>query len=199
MVFVALALAYEWVVHPVASLPVKVIFLSAIVLIPLVSNVVHRDTPRALGFRVDNLLRSARIVGPPSLAALVIILALSYGSGHGVTVGSRLGQQLWYYPLWGLAQQWVLQGFVHRRLCESMRHRQRTAIASSVLFSSLHFPNPALIVFTLVGGYAWCRFYQREQNLFTLALSHGWLGAILLVSLPREWIHGLRIGPEFWG
>jgi membrane protease YdiL (CAAX protease family) len=199
LIFVALALAYEWVVYPVASALVKVVFLTVVALIPLASNVLHRDRPHALGFRFDNFLRSARMVGPATLVALAIILSLSYASGHGVTVGVRLGQQLWYYPLWGLAQQWVLQGFVHRRLRESWRHRRLAAVGSSVLFSSLHFPNPALMVFTLIGGYAWCRYYQKEQNLFTLALSHGWLGAIALVSLPRAWMHGLRVGPEFWG
>ena len=199
LVFVLLALGYEWVVHPIAPFAVKAIYLAVVVLIPLASNVIHGDRPRDLGFRFDNFLRSARSVGPVTLAALMVILILSYGSGHGVTVGPRLGQQLWYYPLWGLAQQWVLQGFVHRRLCDSWRRGRLAAIASSVLFSSLHFPNPVLVLFTLICGYAWCLLYRREQNLFTLALSHGWLGAMTMASLPRTWLHGLRVGPEFWG
>jgi membrane protease YdiL (CAAX protease family) len=195
--FVALALGFEWIVDPVASRAVKGVYLTLVVLIPLASNVLHGDGPRALGFRVDNFLRSARMVGPASLAVLAVIVAVSYASGHGVALGPRLRQQLVYYPLWGLAQQWALQGFVHRRLCDTWHRRQPAAIASAVLFASLHYPNPVLVVFTLVGGYVWCLLYQRQQNLFTLALSHGWLGAIALVSLPAAWIHGLRVGPEF--
>lgn len=199
LVFVILALGFEWIVDPVASHAVEAVYLTIVVLIPLASNVLHRDRPRALGFRFDNILPSARLVVPASLAVLAAIVAVSYASGHGVTVGTRLRQEIWAYPLWGLAQQWALQGFVHRRLCQAWGRRQPAAVASAVLFAALHFPNPVLVVFTLVGGYVWCLLYQREQNLFTLALSHGWLAAIALVSLPPVWIHGLRVGPEFWG
>jgi membrane protease YdiL (CAAX protease family) len=199
LVFVALALIFEWVVDPVAPHWVEAVYLTVVVLIPLASNILHRDRPRVLGFRFNNFLRSARTVGPVSLAALVVIVAVSYLSGHGVNLGARFRESVWSYPLWGLAQQWALQGFVHRRLCDTWHRRQLAAIASALLFGSLHYPNPVLVVFTVVGGYVWCLLYQREQNLFTLALSHGWLAAVTLVGLPPAWIHGLRVGPEFWG
>lgn len=199
LVFVVLALGFEWVVDPVASHAVEAAYLTVVILIPLASNLLHGDRPRALGFRFDNVVDSARLVVPVSLGILAVIVAVGYASGHGVTVGSRLRHEAWAYPLWGLAQQWALQGFVHRRLLESWGRRQPAAIASAVLFSALHVPNPVLVVFTLVGGYLWCILYQRERNLFTLAFSHGWLGAAALATLPPAWIHGLRVGPEFWG
>lgn len=199
VIFVVLALIFEWVVDPVAPHWVEAVYLTIVVLIPLASNVLHRDRPRALGFRFDNFLRSARSVGPASLAALAVIVAVSYWSGHGVNLGARFRESVWTYPLWGMAQQWALQGFVHRRLCDTWHRPQLSAIASALLFGALHYPNPVLVVFTVVGGYVWCLLYQREQNLFTLALSHGWLAAVALVGLPPAWIHGLRVGPEFWG
>jgi len=199
LVFVVLALGFEWIVDPVASHGVEAAYLTVVVLIPLASNVLHRDGPRTLGFRFDNVLRSGREVLPVSLIALAVIVGLSLGSGHGLDLGARFRESLWNYPLWGLAQQWALQGFVHRRLCDAWHRRRLAAVASSLLFGALHFPNPVLLVFTVVGGLAWCLLYQRHQNLFTLALSHGWLAAVALVSLPPAWVHGLRVGPEYWG
>ena len=51
---------------------------------------------------------------------------------------------------------------------------------------------------TLVGGYVWCRLFHRQPNLFTLAISHGWLAVLVRYSWPAEWLHNLRIGPGYW-
>ncbi len=67
-----------------------------------------------------------------------------------------------------------------------------------MLFASLHYPNMALVLVTLVGGYAWCRLFERHPNLITLAVSHGWLAVLLRAFWPAEWLHNLRIGPGFW-
>lgn len=194
-----LALVFEWVVDPVASHTVEAVYLTVVVLIPLASNILHRDHPRDLGFRLDNFARSGREVALASLVGLALIVALSFASGHGLNLGSRFRESIWTYPLWGLAQQWALQSFVQRRLCETWHRRVPVAAASALLFGALHYPNPVLVAFTVVGGFVWCLLYQRHQNLFTLALSHGWLAAVALTSLPPAWIHGLRVGPEYWG
>ena len=56
----------------------------------------------------------------------------------------------------------------------------------------------ALTPATVVVGYLWCRLYSRTPNLLTLAVSHAVLAALIMASLPPEWIHRLKVGPGYW-
>jgi len=192
-----LALVYMWVVWPADRMAFIAPSMTVLVLFPIVSSVLHRDSPRTLGFRIDNLGRSARELAPVTLAAAAFLVALGLAAGNDFAVDRRVIEAAPTYPLWALLQQYVLQGFVYRRTRESLGRPGWSAATAGVLFGIIHAPNPVLLVAGVVGGFIWCRLYERNPNLFTLALSHGILGLFMRVALPWDWHHALAVGPRY--
>ena len=196
--FWALILAYMWGIEFRVSVAWNILCQVALGTIPIVSFALHREWPRTLGLRLDNLGRSAREVGVMTLAASAAILACGIGGGVALRVDAGLIPIWLVYVVWGLLQQLALQGFVQRRLSGAFRERRATALVSAALFASLHLPNPVLAPATLVAGYAWCRLYARTPNLVTLACSHATLAVLALAAFPPAWTHHLRVGPGYW-
>ena len=196
--FVALALAYAWLIRPAGNDWLKIPILAVIVLIPFLSNYLHGDRLRHLGLRVDNLPSSLREVGIATAVGAVAVVSIGLLVGSEPAFGRRTLNSLLVYPGWGLIQQYAMQSFTYRRVREATGRPRAAAAVSAVAFASLHYPNLALAGTTLVGGYVWCRLFERHPNLFTLAISHGWLAVLLRASWPNVWLHNLRIGPEYW-
>ncbi len=102
------------------------------------------------------------------------------------------------YCIWGLFQQFLLNGFLLNRLMEISGGgptRPLLMVVASV-FSILHAPNWFLMAVTLPGGYFSGLLYLRHRNLLTLGLAHALLGCLLYLVIP-DWIsHGLYIGPN---
>ncbi len=185
-------------VAPVYSVPLSAAWLLPTIAIPFLSTAVHKDTPRAIGLRLDTLPRSAVEVGIATLVGFGLVLGLSAASGHGFRLSGRFFERAATYPFWGLVQEYALQAFVFRRLLESWGRPGWAALGASALFAALHLPNPVLSIATLGGGYVWCRLYHRHPNLLTLAVSHGWLAVLIQTALPGAWHHGLRVGMGFY-
>lgn len=195
--FTASVLLYVWWLVPRVSVGAGVACVLPIVAMPIVSNLWHRDGAASLGLRFDNFARSGREVGLWTLGAAALVVLLAWTSGHGVA-HSGLPVALAIYPVWGFAQQYALQGFVHRRVRERWRDPHAAACVAAGLFALVHLPNPVLTPATAVAGYVWCRLHARAPNLITLALSHALLAALLFAGLPDAWHHHMRIGPGFW-
>ncbi len=183
---------------PRAPAPVVVAALALLALLPVGSSRLHGDGLRDLGFRRDNLARAAREAGLATASLAVVVLVLSALSRNGLHLRPGIALALAGYPFWGLAQQYMLQGFAYRRLRAGLGSARAAALVAALLFGAVHFPNPALLVSTALAGYVWCRLYEREPNLYALALSHALLAALLLAALPRGWLHTLRVGPGYW-
>jgi membrane protease YdiL (CAAX protease family) len=54
------------------------------------------------------------------------------------------------------------------------------------------------MVVTFVGGVVWAFVYQRQPNLFALALSHGVMTWVLVSALPASALNHLRIGLKYF-
>ena len=102
------------------------------------------------------------------------------------------------YFFWAFLQQIGLQTFLTRRVEKAVRNPYLSAFLSSTLFALLHMPNPALVIFSWVGGFFWALSFQATPNLYALAVSHGWLAVVAWHCVPPAWLHGLRIGPTYW-
>ncbi|HEY0377123.1 MAG TPA: CPBP family glutamic-type intramembrane protease [Pyrinomonadaceae bacterium] len=191
----------EWAVLPfagnsklVAAVPVGLAFA-----LMLYSHRARNETAREIGWRLDNFWRAARLLVQPVVVAAILI----------VTAGALLktlrfdGRQLleWalWLPLWGFAQQYVLQGFVNRRAQLALGRGWPSILLVATVFALLHLPNPWLAVATFAGGLVWAYVYQRAPNLFALALSHALMSMLLAVSLPPALIKSLRVGIKFFG
>lgn len=198
VVFVALALVYVWVIQPTHNDRLRIPFLTIVVLIPFASAFAHKDRLRDLGLRLDNFWSSAREVGIATLVGAIVVVAVGMAAGAGPAFRRGILSSFLLYPLWGFAQQYAIQSFSFRRTLEGVGRPDLAAAITASLFAIVHWPNWPLALLTLVGGYVWCRLFDRNPNLFTLALSHGWMAVLLRYSWPAGWIHNLRIGASYW-
>jgi len=196
--FFILLMLYIWWIVPRDFPPLTLGGLTLLVVIAVGSSRLHGDGPLELGFRLDNLRRSAREVGTATLVAAPLIVAAGAVAGGGLRLNPVPPLSPIGYPVWALVQQYALQGFVYRRLCNAWGRPGVAAAGAALLFGAAHYPNPVLMVSTTVGGFVWSSLYRSAPNLYTLALSHGWLGVLLMASFPPELLHELRVGPSYW-
>jgi membrane protease YdiL (CAAX protease family) len=196
--FALLVLIYIWGVAPAIGAALRALCLPLLASLPLASNLLHRDRPSDIGFRLDNVGRSALEVGGASVAGALLLAAVRLLAARDAPPPNLPSvSAIVTYPFWGLLQQYALQGFVRRRLRAAWGPRASAAVAA-ILFGSLHAPNPVLVPTTTLAGYLWCRLHERAPNLFTLALSHAGLALLVLELFPGAWHHSLRVGPGFW-
>ncbi|HEV7797483.1 MAG TPA: CPBP family glutamic-type intramembrane protease [Pyrinomonadaceae bacterium] len=161
----------------------------------------HRErgeSLRELGFRGDNFVDSCRLLLLPTAVALLTILALGWFTNHAIFTG-HLRARFLLLPLWALFQQYALNGFINRRAQLVFGKGLRSITVVAVVFALLHLPNPLLAVATLIGGFIWGAVYQRQPNLFALALSHTVLSITLALSLPPSLLNSLRVGFKYFG
>jgi len=195
----------EWVVTAVVG------FSSWLIAVPIVfvfgfmffSHRIHNETLKDIGFRFDNFGRALRLLILPTVLATLVLVAIGYFN-HSIDFfrwrggGALLGMPL-FGMLWGLAQQYALQGFINRRAQIVWGQGIISILLVAVLFGAFHLPNPTLLVATFIGGLVWAAVYQRAPNLFALAISHGLMTWILISTLPTSWLHNLRVGYKFLG
>lgn len=164
-----------------------------------VSFLVHRDTPKTLGWRADNLKPAAREAGIFFGVAIAIVLALDLVRGipKGVTWGAA-AQHLWAYFAFCLLQQVALNSFLNNRLISLISQPWLSSILAGLVFASAHWPNPVLVPITLVGGVAMAWLFRRNRNILPLALGQAIVGSLLVWAFPPAWMHHLRVGPGYY-
>jgi membrane protease YdiL (CAAX protease family) len=191
----------EWMVMPfagnsklVAAIPVGLAFV-----LMLLSHRARGESAREIGWRLDNFVSAARLLALPMLVVAVLLV------GIGLVMKSlRFDRQQvleWavWLPLWGLMQQYVLQGFINRRAQTLFGRGSKSVLLVALIFALLHLPNPWLSVATFAGGLVWAYVYQRAPNLLALALSHALMSMLLALSLPPATINSLRVGIKYFG
>jgi len=185
-----------WLVQPFGTPGMDLALRILIVGSMVVSNVLHRDSFRRLGIRVDNLGRAARAVLPPTAIAAVVVVALGLILSSPRLSLQRLLLNFGYYVMWGFAQQYALQGFILLRLVDAGLTK-RAPPAAAALFALVHAPNPGLVVMTFSAGWMWCVLFRREPNLLMLAVSHAFLAVVADTMLPAAVIGGYHVGPKY--
>ncbi len=167
------------------------------------SHQLRGERARELGWRLDNFPHALRLLALPMLASTLLLLAVGfYFSSVNFTRWGG-GRSLFGMPvlgvLWGLVQQYVLQGFVNRRAQIIWGRGVRSVAVVALMFAVLHFPNPALTLATFAGGILWAVVYQRAPNLLALGLSHSLMTWVLISTVPASALNGLRVGFKFFG
>jgi membrane protease YdiL (CAAX protease family) len=169
-------------------------------LLLLATHLWHRDTMWCLGFRFDNLIPALKLSALASLPFLVLLLIVGFVAGKmgNLKLYESLAASGLHYILWAIFQQYGLQGYFHHRLRQVIFNPTLSSAINALIFMSLHFPNPVLMVFTLLGGFALSLVYSRQPNIFALGIFHGLVGLLLANSFPRQLLHNMRVGPGYY-
>lgn len=194
------ALIAEWVVLSFVGRN-KLVLAIPILLALALTVFSHREraeTLHTIGFRTDNFLAACRLLLLPTLAVVVAILAVKWFSDHSL-LGAPWRTRLLALPLWALFQQYLLNGFINRRAQLALGAGAKSIVLVGAVFAILHLPNPWLAILTFIGGWVWAAVYQRQPNLFALALSHSLVSLTLALTGPPNLLTNLRVGFKYFG
>jgi hypothetical protein len=166
----------------------------------IASFLAHRDTPRTLGWRADNLWLASRRAAP-FLALAVVALCVT-----GVLLGGlqRFPAHLFEAARFGgyvafcLLQQVALNSFLTNRFLAALRNPIGASLASGLIFGALHWPSPVLVPLTVVGGAVMAWLFTSQRNILPLTVGQAILGALIWWAFPMAWHHGMRVGPGFY-
>jgi len=162
------------------------------------SHQLHGETLTQLGFTTKQFGRAVKLLLGPMAVVAALLLSLGYVAGS-LQFGQRFWLSLLLLPLWGLTQQYILQGFIYRRLqlIFGPQKNGRTIFVAALLFALVHVPNGPLMLLTLIGGLVWTWVYDRAPNLWALGLSHALMSAIAMSSLPAWFLQSMSIGYKY--
>ncbi len=133
---------------------------------------------RDYGLRTDNVRPAARVVGAWTAAGAALILLWGLVNGESFLRDEFL-VMLPLYPVWGVVQQLIFQGVLHRRLLLLVKHRGLALFVTAMAFALVHLGNWPLVGLTFAAGLAWSRLFQLYPNVWVLGLSHGVLAALV--------------------
>ena len=166
----------------------------------VLSFLVHRDTPKTLGWRADNLgaatKQTALVFGVMALLLLVAGLVLREPMRTPPNLASW--KRLETYAAFCLLQQVALNSLVHNRMLALLRNEWFAAVCTGTIFAACHWPNPVLVPVTFVGGTAMAYMFGRVRNIIPLAIGQAILGSIVWWAFPLAWHHHLRVGPGYY-
>lgn len=166
----------------------------------IASFLIHKDTPKTLGWRADNLWSatkwSALILIPfmIGLCAVGLILGALHRPFHHLLVPKHF----FGYMAFCLLQQVGLNSYLTNRFLGYTESPARVSLLAGVLFAALHWPNPVLVPLTFIGGATMSWLFARERNILPLAIGQGILGTLVWWAFPVAWHHAMRVGPGFY-
>lgn len=161
---------------------------------------VHRDTPKTLGWRADNLLAASRqaLIIFGVLSAGLVVIGFALGEPMHLPPNLASWQRLWTYFAFCLLQQVALNSLVHNRMLSLLRNEWLAAVLTGLIFAACHWPNPVLVPLTLIGGTVMAWMFGRVRNIIPLAVGQAILGSIVWWAFPVAWHHHLRVGPGYY-
>lgn len=164
------------------------------------SFLLHRDTPKTLGWRADNLWPATRQAAVAFAIFAVLLAVVGFALGAPAHIPAHLGsfRRLWNYFAFCLLQEVALQSFLNNRLMAIVPRPWISSLLAGTIFAGLHWPNPVLVPVTFVGGSIMAWLFARQRNIIVLAVGQAILGSIVWWAFPLAWHHSLRVGPAYY-
>lgn len=136
---------------------------------------------RRWGLRLDNLGRAAL---PAALVTVPLLLAFVLWGVHAGHFPPPRGfvAILLLYPVWGIAQQFLLEAVLFSSLSARLPRAAAQPLAA-VLFSLAHAPDLPLMALTLPAGLLFTEHYRRWPNLWVLGTAQALLGTFAFYFL----------------
>jgi hypothetical protein len=160
----------------------------------------HRDTPKTLGWRADNLWSATRQVLVPLavFTAAIFIIGLFLGALQRLPSHLIQPHRFIGYFAFCVLQEVGLQSFLMNRLLAALEKPIPAALTAGTVFAAMHWPNPVLVPITFIGGATLCWLFARERNIIPLAVGQAILGSLVLWAFPLAWNHAMRVGPGYY-
>ncbi len=162
------------------------------------SHWLHGETLAELGFTTKHFGRASKLLLGPMVVTAMLLICIGFW-GSSLHFERHFWLSLLLLPWWGLTQQYILQGFIYRRLrlIVGAKKNTFTIFLAAFLFALVHAPNVPLMLLTLLGGLVWTWVYTRAPNLLALGLSHALMSAIAMSSLPTWFLQSMSIGYKY--
>jgi hypothetical protein len=164
------------------------------------SFVLHRDTPKTIGWRADNLWSATKnaipVLGP--FAVGLFIVGLTIGALHRPSSQLLVPKHFFSYMGFCFLQQVGLNSYTTNRLLVATESPLWASLIAGVIFAALHWPNPVLVPLTFIGGAAMAWLFAQERNIIPLSVAQGILGTLVWWAFPVTWHHAMRVGPGFY-
>ena len=166
----------------------------------LASFAIHRDTPKTLGWRADNLWPATRRAAAAFaiLASALIITGVVLRAPWHVPEHLIKLDRLWSYFAFCVLQQVALNSLLMNRMSLLISRRWLAAALTGVIFAACHWPNPVLVPLTFIGGTVMAWLFASERNIIPLAIMQALLGTLAWWAFPLAWHHHLRVGPGYF-
>ncbi|MGC0774708.1 MAG: CPBP family intramembrane glutamic endopeptidase [Candidatus Acidiferrum sp.] len=166
----------------------------------LVSIALHRDTPKTLGWRADNLWSATRqgLMIFAVFALVVCVTGLWLGAYRRLPLHIPEPWRFFAYFAFCLLQQVALNSYLTNRLLYAFKEPRVAAVVAGAIFAAIHWPNPVLVPLTFIGGIAMSWLFSRERNIIPLTLGQAILGTMVWWAFPLAWHHGMRVGPGYY-
>jgi membrane protease YdiL (CAAX protease family) len=164
------------------------------------SFLIHRDTPKTLGWRAGNLWQATK----QALIAFGIMIAGLAIAGAALGVSKHLPpnliswNRLWTYFAFCLLQQVAINSLVHNRMLTLVQNQWVAAALTGAIFAACHWPNPVLVPLTFIAGAVMAWMFGRVRNIIPLAIGQAILGSLVWWAFPVAWHHHLRVGPGYY-
>jgi len=137
-----------------------------------------------------------RAMVTPALVLLAGILLLgTIGALRGtLTLSLHMVPLLALYPVWGIAQQFMVQAMVSRNIHAVLHSTWAATFIAAILFGVVHWPDRFLMPATFTLALVFTPIYLKQKSILPLGLCHGWLGV-----LAYYWLLGRDPWLELFG
>jgi uncharacterized protein len=176
-----LIFGYLWIIFPLYSpwrhlLP-SIIFFSLL----FFSKYFHQETFKKQGINWENWDTVSKTLLPFTIIA-ILFTTFIWLNFFTIDFNFASNEKFWLnllkYPPWAFLQQYILLAFFFKRLKNIFSSPYLSMLLTAILFSLIHFPNPALMSGCFLGGLFWSYAYDKNCNLFSIAISHTLLGVL---------------------